>query len=89
MHSISISDEAAKQIRRLDKPIRERIRKRIRELAKTPRPAGAKRLRKRPDWRIRVGDYRIVYRIVYRIEDQELVVLVVKVGHRKDVYQGL
>lgn len=85
MHSISISDEAAKQIRRLDKPIRERIRKRIRELAKTPRPAGAKRLRKRPDWRIRVGDYRIVY----RIEDQELVVLVVKVGHRKDVYQGL
>ena len=85
MHSISISDEAAKQIRRLDKPIRERIRKRIRELAKTPRPAGAQRLRKRPDWRIRVGDYRIVY----RIEDQELVVLVVKVGHRKDVYQGL
>ena len=85
MHSISISDEAAKQIRRLDKPIRERIRKRIRELAKTPRPAGAKRLRTRPDWRIRVGDYRIVY----RIEDQELVVLVVKVGHRKDVYQGL
>ena len=85
MHSISISDEAAKQIRRLDKPIRERIRKRIRELAKTPRPAGAKRLRQRPDWRVRVGDYRIVY----RIEDQELVVLVVKVGHRKDVYQGL
>jgi mRNA interferase RelE/StbE len=48
-----------------------------------PRPPGCKKLRNGVDWRIRVG----VYRIVYRIEQEQLLVLVIRIGHRKEVYR--
>lgn len=52
-------------------------------LAEDPRPTGAKRLVGDPVWRIRVGDYRILY----DINDGELLVLVLAVGHRREVYR--
>lgn len=55
-------------------------------LADDPRPQGCKKLRgESGSWRIRVGDYRVMY----RIEDDVLLVLVVRVGHRREVYRGL
>ena len=62
---------------------RRRIVERIRKLEENPRPSGCEKLSGQDKYRVRQGRYRIVY----SIEDQDLVVNVVKVGHRKDVYR--
>ncbi len=54
-------------------------------LADNPRPPGSLKLAGRDFWRIRVGDYRVIY----AIDDNEEVVRVVRTGHRRDVYRGL
>ena len=60
-----------------------RIIERVEELASNPRPAGVKKLVSEDNlYRVRVGEYRAVY----QIRDRELVVLIVKVGHRREVY---
>ena len=63
---------------------RQRIIRRIGQLAEDPRPPGSKKLSGNDKYRVRQGSYRIVY----SIEDNELIVVVVKVGHRKNVYRG-
>ncbi len=55
----------------------------IKALADSPRPPSATKLRGEDLWRIRVGDYRVVY----AVEDQRLVVTIVRVGHRREVYR--
>ena len=62
---------------------RDRIRGAIALLGEDPRPPGAKALRGRDALRVRVGDYRIIYTVV----DELLLVVVVTLGHRRDVYQ--
>jgi mRNA interferase RelE/StbE len=64
---------------------RQRIVKRIEQLGDEPRPAGCQKLSGHDRYRIRQGQYRIVY----GLEDDKLIVYVVKVGHRKDVYRAL
>lgn len=86
--SVELADEAVKAIDRLDKPARQRIQQFIAQrLMNTdnPRQTG-KALTGRYTglWRYRIGDYRLIC----RIEDARLVVLVVKIGHRRNVYQG-
>jgi len=71
---------------KLDPQTRERLAPHISSLADEPRPIGSKRLVAAEEiHRIRVG----AYRIVYRIEDDVLLVLVLKLGHRRDVYRNL
>ncbi len=55
----------------------------IEALETNPRPSGVKKLKGREGWRIRVGDYRVIYEIL----DEEKVILLTKIGHRRDVYQ--
>ncbi len=55
----------------------------IAELAFEPRPRGYKKLKGRSGYRIRVGDYRIIYEII----DKELIIDVIAIGHRKDIYE--
>lgn len=62
--------------------MRDRTRGAIALLAEDPRPPGARALRGRPSYRIRVGDYRVLY----NINDDVLVIVVVTVGYRRDVY---
>ena len=69
--------------RKLAKIDRHRIITAIRRLASDPRPTGSKKLSGRSAWRIRVG----VYRVIYEIADDRLLVLVVAIGHRKEVYR--
>lgn len=84
-YRVSIKRSAVKEIEAIpQKKERQRIIQRIGQLAKDPRPTGSKKLSGHDRYRIRQGSYRIVY----SIEDNELVVVVVKVGHRKDVYRG-
>ena len=84
-YKVSIKRSAVKEIEAIpQKKERQRIIRRIGQLANDPRPSGSKKLSGHDKYRVRQG----AYRIVYSIEDMELVVVVVKVGHRKDVYRG-
>lgn len=85
LYFIEFSSAAARHFRGLPKAVKVRLSAHIDALAEQPRPPHAKMLFGREQlWRIRVG----TYRIVYAIEDDVLVVLVVRVGHRRDVYRG-
>jgi mRNA interferase RelE/StbE len=82
-YRILIKPSAVKDIETISlKKDRRRIVDRISKLAENPRPPGCEKLSGQDKYRVRQGRYRIVY----SIEDQDLVVYVVKVGHRKDIY---
>ncbi len=81
---IHFTPAAARQLGRMDNPIRRRIAGAIDGLMEDPRPSGVKKLSGPGDfWRIRVGDYRIVY----QIHDHKLIIVIVTLGHRGDVYR--
>lgn len=83
-YQIEISNRAAKQLKKLSTDIRDRINEKILELADNPRPSGVVKLENTDNkYRIRVGSYRILY----EIQDDVLIVKVVRVGHRRDVYR--
>jgi len=81
--SIQIKESAAKELRRVARPERARIIAAIDRLAETPHLGAALKGDLRGLRRIRVGDYRVVY----EVRDNELVVLVVRVAHRRDAYR--
>jgi mRNA interferase RelE/StbE len=84
VYQLITKPSAEKQIARLPSPIRRRVYEALDGLCENPRPRGCVKLEGGEDlWRIRVGDYRVIY----TIEDDVLVVLVVRVAHRKDVYR--
>jgi mRNA interferase RelE/StbE len=83
-YAVQVAPAAVRQLRKLPPDARRRIQAAIELLAETPRPPGAKKLSgSNGDWRVRTGDYRIIY----EIRDAELIVLVVAMGHRRDIYQ--
>jgi len=82
-YSIEIKKSAAKEIAKLQKPVLKRVLEKIQALASEPRPTGCKKLSGEEKYRVRVGDYRILY----MIEDDVLIVYVVKVGHRRSIYE--
>jgi mRNA interferase RelE/StbE len=83
-YKLLIKPSAAKEIESAPKKDRLRIIKRIQELSSGPRPPGCEKLSGHDDkYRVRQG----TYRIVYTISDVGLVICIVKVGHRKEVYR--
>lgn len=82
-YTVEFSPAAAREFRKLGREIQLRLRPRIDALADDPRPSGAKKLKGSDLWRIRVGDHRVVY----AIRNQVLVVLVVRIAHRREVYR--
>jgi mRNA interferase RelE/StbE len=83
-YKIEFAASALREFKALERPIQRRIATRIDELALNPLPAGSKKLRGGPDsYRIRVGDYRVIY----RVDGQRVTVLVLKIGHRREVYR--
>jgi len=82
-YAVLIERRAQRALSRIPQQERDRIAATIRRLADEPRPHGVKKLTGREAWRIRVGDYRILY----EIHDDRLVVLVVEIGHRRQVYR--
>jgi mRNA interferase RelE/StbE len=86
MYQVIIKPAAEKQLDRLPSKDRRRVVAALATLSDEPRPPGCAKLEGADDlWRIRVGQYRVVY----TIRDDKLLVLVVRVAHRKDVYRGL
>jgi mRNA interferase RelE/StbE len=86
-YSLRIKATAAKEIERIEpKKIRRAVVDRILALAGDPRPLGSEKLAgAKSQYRVRQG----IWRVVYEIRDDELIVVVVKVGHRRDVYKRL
>ena len=80
---VDILRSAQKQLDRINRQDQSRIISAIHALADNPRPQGCQKLSGRPAWRIRVGSYRIIY----EIHDDKLLVLVVTIGHRREVYR--
>ncbi len=83
-YKVVVKRSVAKDLRRLPKKQVEKILERLAALAAEPRPRGAEKLRGQEKYRIRHA----VYRIIYEINDDQVVVVVVKVGHRRDVYDA-
>lgn len=85
-YRITVAPSAVRQLRQLDASARRRIQAAIELLAEQPRPPRATRLTMdRNRWRVRTGDYRIVY----EIDDDTVVVLVIAIGHRREIYDRL
>ena len=83
MYAVEFLPSAARELSKLEPAVRRRLARRIDRLAMDPR-AGAAKLRGTEDvWRVRVGDYRILY----QVQDDRLLILVIRTGHRRDVYR--
>lgn len=85
-YTVLLAPAAERQLKTLDKPLQQRITKRLTRLGDNPRPHGVDKLAGEDNlYRVREGEYRIIY----TIQDKELIVLVVKIRHRKEVYRKL
>ena len=82
-YRIEFRPAALRELRKLDRAMQPRIHGAIALLAHDPRPPASRQLRGRDGYRLRVGDYRIIY----TINDGVLLVVVVIIGHRREVYQ--
>ena len=83
-YSVTLAPAAVRQLRKLDATARRRVQASVELLAVQPRPPGAKKLvGGSGEWRVRTGEYRIIY----EIHDNALLVLVLAVGHRRDIYR--
>jgi mRNA interferase RelE/StbE len=81
-YRLTISRTATKEFEALPSVIIERVREKIRSLVHDPRPPGSKKLQGRPEWRVRVSDYRILY----TIDDPGKLVEIRAISHRSSAY---
>jgi len=82
-YTVLILRRAQKELAQVPTQSYERVRDAIRALAGDQRPRGCLKLTAREGWRVRVGDYRVVY----EIDDQERTITILHVGHRREVYR--
>lgn len=83
-YRVEFTSAAARQAKKLPRPARERLLTAIEKLGGDPRPPGsAKLVGEETAWRLRVGDYRIIYDVY----DDVLTVLIVRAGHRREIYR--
>lgn len=82
-YRVEVRPAAVRALRKLDSKLRPRIKGAIALLAEDPRPPASRPLKARPGFRVRVGDYRIIY----TVQDDVLLIVVVTLGHRRDVYR--
>ena len=82
-YHIIIEKTARKELQKINRNEQISITQSILSLANEPRPVGCIKLKGREAWRIRIGDYRVIY----EIKDNQLIIVVITIGHRKDVYK--
>lgn len=85
MYQVSITKAAERELKKLTPDVQRRVAAAIKKLTADPRPSGVEKLTDQGEdfYRVRVGDFRIIY----QVHDKELVVLVVAVGDRKEIYR--
>jgi len=83
---VEIERNAQKALKKIPIPYKSNIIEAIDSLAEDPRPEGCSKLKGHTGlWRIRVN----TYRIIYQIKDNQLIILIIRIGHRSDIYEGL
>jgi mRNA interferase RelE/StbE len=82
-YKIEFVKSATKEIKKLDQTTAKIILRGIHELSENPRPHGAIKLVGEPSWRLRIGNYRVIY----DIKDDTVLVLILKIAHRREVYR--
>ncbi len=82
-YKIFIEKNAQKALTKITEKEQNRIIEAIRNLSQNPKPMGVKKLSGREAWRIRVGSYRIIY----EIQDDKLLIVVISIGHRREIYR--
>ena len=82
-YTVTILRRAQRELAQVPPGSYERVRDAIRALAENPRPSGSTTLAAREGWRIRVGDFRVIY----EIDDHQQTVTILHIGHRRDVYR--
>jgi len=82
-YAVSIRRSAQKELQSIPSPFHENLPEQVLSLGSTPRPPGCKILRGSDKWRIRIGNYRLIY----EIDDGAKAVIVIKIAHRSDVYR--
>jgi mRNA interferase RelE/StbE len=82
-YRLLIKPSAAKELQALPANDRKRIVTKIRNLASDPRPPGAEKLSGQEKYRLRQGDYRVLY----SVDDSQKILVIIKIGHRRDVYR--
>lgn len=85
MYNIELRRQAQRALDKLPKSDFQAVIEAIKDLAQTPRPRGIEKVKSTGLWRIRQGDYRIIY----AIDNKEHLVTVVRVGHRREIYKTL
>ena len=82
-YEILVERSAQKSLAKISSPDRQRVIDGIRRLGEDPRPRSCRKLADREAWRLRIGRYRVIY----EIHDDRLVVLVIALGHRREIYR--
>jgi mRNA interferase RelE/StbE len=83
-YTVEFTASAAREFRALDRQLQRRVSTKVAELAGDPFPPGVRKFQGEEDhWRIRVGDYRVIY----RVEKRRVVIVIVRIGHRREVYR--
>jgi len=85
MYKIELRRRAQRALDRLPESDFRAVVKAIKELARTPRPRGIEKVKSAGLWRIRQGDYRVIY----AINDNQKLITVVRIGHRREIYRSL
>ena len=85
MYKIDVRRRAQRALDKLPKSDFQAVIEAIRDLAQTPRPRGIEKVKSTGLWRIRQGDYRIVY----AIDDSQKLVIILRIGHRREIYRSL
>ena len=81
-YQVILRPQAKKSLAKITKREQHRIEIAIDLLSRNPYPPASRKLVNRPEWRVRIGKYRILYEVI----DNELVVLVISIGHRSEIY---
>lgn len=82
-YSLQFSKQAFKELEKINEPFYSGIKQAVATLTQNPRPKGYKKLKGRDGYRIKIGNYRVIYDIF----DSELLIDIITLGHRKDVYE--
>jgi mRNA interferase RelE/StbE len=85
VYRVDLRRNAQKTLEKIRTPEYSRIIETLLELEKKPRPRGTEKIRGTELWRVRKGDYRIIY----VIDDENKVITIVRIGHRREIYRGL
>lgn len=82
-YRLFIEKSAQKYLDKITNPDQDKIINAIQNLSENQRPSGVKKLSSRDAWRIRIGNHRVIY----EIDDEKKIILIVDIGHRKDIYR--